>query len=113
MFSYIKYRKRFLLHFLLDLLFVGAITVYELYLLCHKPMFKEAIFFNILIVMVVFGALRLAVLVNWLVKSIVVRNTWLSIFSAFHLVILGTGLWWSIFFIMLFSGAVGITPDGN
>ena len=111
MFSFDKYKKRYLLQFLLDVgltcLAIGWVVF------CRLNQFHEGNNVWILVALAFWGLLRLAVLINWLGKSIVIRNVWLSIFSGFHLIILGACLWWALFLGMIFSGMLGITPDGT
>lgn len=111
MFSFEKYRKRYLLQFFLDLWFSCLIVLLAV---CFNR--NEALtgcFFGALGLLLFLGLLRLAVLLNWLLRSIMLRNLWLSIFSGIHLVVLGGCLWWGLFLALAFAGGIGITLDGT
>lgn len=111
MFSFDKYKKRYFLQFFLDIgltcLAVGWIVF------CRLKQFNTEYIFWVLGSLAVLGLLRLAVLINWLIKAIAIRNVRLSLFSGFHLIVLGVCLWWALFLGMIFSGIIGITPDGT
>ncbi|MBP6811896.1 MAG: hypothetical protein KA138_10275, partial [Saprospiraceae bacterium] len=111
MFSFEKYRKRYLLQLFLDIGFTCSVAL--LAVLFSRNDFQADYFIWTLGSLVFLGLLRLAVLLNWLLRSIVLRNVWLSIFSGFHLVILGVCLWWALFVAMIFAGMIGITQDGT
>lgn len=78
MFSFDKYKKRYLLQFFLDIgltcLAVGWIVF------CRLKQFNTEYIFWVLGSLVVLGLFRLAVLINWLIKAIAIRNVRLSLF---------------------------------
>lgn len=112
MLSFEKYRRWYLLEFLIDI-GISCITacVFFLCFTQHVPLGRY--FSGILTVVLLFGVFRLVLLLKWLLRSLVLRYVWLSIFSGIHLIILSVCLWWTLFFLMLFSGIIGITPDGT
>lgn len=70
-------------------------------------------FIGVLKILLIFGSIRLVILLTWVFKSIYSQNLWLSIFSLLHLLILCTCLWWAFFGLLISAGMSGITPDGT
>lgn len=111
MFSFEKYRKRYLFQFFCDLGLTCLVVFIAVYFNRNEAL--KGCFFWALGLLLFLGLLRLAVLLNWLLRSIMLRNLWLSIFSVFHLAILGVCLWWGMFLLLIVAGIIGITPDGT
>lgn len=70
-------------------------------------------FIGVLKILLIFGSIRLVILLTWVFKSIYSQNLWLSIFSLLHLLRLCTCLWWAFFGLLISAGMSGITPDGT
>jgi len=111
MFSFEKYRKRYLLQFFLDIVLTCSAAL--LAVLFSRNEFQADYFIRAIGLLLFLGLLRLAILLNWLLRSILLRNIWLCIFSGFHVVILGVCLWWGLFLAMAFAGVLGQTLDGT
>jgi hypothetical protein len=110
MFSFIKYPKRYLLQFLLDVFIIGFMAISAAFIALNHQKWDDEYWLWLAFSFLSYVATRCVTLVIWLIKSIAIRHIRLIIITVTNLTLL-VGLSWAASYLVLL-GIVGLTQDG-
>lgn len=111
MFSFEKYRRHFLLQFLLDVCIIGIVTIFAVFTVWNQQKWDDKYWFWLVFTFLSYGVIRGIILFVWLAKSVALCHIRLISIIIVNLVLLGSLIFATLSITML--GISGITPEGT